>query len=183
MSKIFIGGSRRISRLNAAVRQRIDRIVDQNLSILIGDANGADKAVQRYLESRNYDNVEVFCVEGTCRNNLGSWRLRSVKSASDVKDFDYYAAKDRLMASEARFGLMIWDGKSLGTLVNVFRLASQHKKVVIYTVPTKQFREVGSLADWESFLSRCSDDVRRRVIRQMKQEGGTLSMVLQSSLF
>lgn len=183
MSKIFIGGSRRISRLNAAVQQRIDRIVDQNFSILIGDANGADKAVQRYLQSRNYDKVEVFCVEGTCRNNLGNWRLRSVKSALDIKDFDYYAAKDRLMASEARFGLMIWDGKSLGTLLNVFRLASRHKKAVIYTVPTKQFREVGDLADWESFLSRCSDDVKRRVIRQMKQEEDNLSMVLQRSLF
>lgn len=183
MSKVFIGGSRRISRLNSAVRQRIDRIVDQNLSILIGDANGADKAVQRYLQSRNYDKVEVFCVEGICRNNLGNWRLRSVKSGLDIKNFEYYAAKDRLMASEARFGLMIWDGNSLGTLLNVFRLASQHKKAVIYTVPTKQFREVGNLEDWESFLSRCSGDVRRRVIRQMKQEEGNLSMVLQRSLF
>lgn len=182
MSKIFIGGSRRISRLNLAVRQRIDRIVDQNLPVLIGDANGADKAVQHYLQGRNYDKVEVFCIDGACRNNLGKWPLRLVKPPSEINDFNYYAAKDRLMASEAKFGLMIWDGKSLGTLLNVFRLASQRKKVVVYTVPAKQFTEVANLADWERFLSPFGDEVKRRVAQQLQQEEGNLSSVLQPSL-
>ena len=73
MTKVFIGGSRRVSRLNADVRRRIDRIIEQGFPVFVGDANGADKAVQKYLQSRGYEAVEVFCSGGQCRNNLGNW--------------------------------------------------------------------------------------------------------------
>jgi hypothetical protein len=46
---VFIGGSRHITRLEAVGRRRLDRIVEKGLPVVIGDANGADKAVQRYL--------------------------------------------------------------------------------------------------------------------------------------
>lgn len=46
MRKVFIGGSRRVSRLHADVRRRLDRIVEKRLPVLAGDANGADKAHQ-----------------------------------------------------------------------------------------------------------------------------------------
>ena len=54
MKKVFIGGSRKISRLNESLRQRIDQMIEKNLQILLGDANGADKAVQAYLDEREY---------------------------------------------------------------------------------------------------------------------------------
>ena len=47
MMKIFIGGSRRISKLDPEVRRRLDAILAKNFPIVIGDANGADKAVQQ----------------------------------------------------------------------------------------------------------------------------------------
>ena len=78
MRKVFIGGSRRVTRLPSVVRQRIDRMITQKLPIVIGDANGADKAVQAYLASHGYGAVEVFCVRGSCRNNLGGWKIREV---------------------------------------------------------------------------------------------------------
>jgi hypothetical protein len=43
------------------------------------------------------------------------------------KDFEYYATKDRAMAAEATVGLMLWDGQSRGTLMNVLRLAARDK--------------------------------------------------------
>ena len=46
MTKVFIGGSRRVTRLNADVQRRIDKIIEQGFPILVGDANGADKAIQ-----------------------------------------------------------------------------------------------------------------------------------------
>jgi len=73
MKKVFIGGSRRISRLNAEVTRRIDQMIERELDILIGDANGADKAVQAYLSERQYPNVAVFCTGGQCRNNVAGW--------------------------------------------------------------------------------------------------------------
>ena len=43
--KVFIGGSRKISRLNDSLRKRIEQMIQKNLQILLGAANGADKAV------------------------------------------------------------------------------------------------------------------------------------------
>ena len=61
MKKVFIGGSRRVSRLNPEIRRRLDRIIEKGLEVLVGDANGADKAVQRHFKERGYCNVHVFC--------------------------------------------------------------------------------------------------------------------------
>ena len=56
MTKIFIGGSRKVTRLNEIIRKRISNIIDQNLAIYVGDANGADKAVQTFLSEKEYKN-------------------------------------------------------------------------------------------------------------------------------
>jgi hypothetical protein len=164
MTKVFIGGSRRISRLSAEVMRRIDRIIEQGFPVLVGDANGVDKAVQKYLQSSGYEAVEVFCSGGECRNNLGKWPVRTVATSQVRRDFNYYAAKDEQMAKEASVGLMIWDGKSAGTLANAARLLRQHKKVVVYAAPAKQFLTLKAEADWERLLSGCGKDVREKVL-------------------
>ena len=66
-----------------------------------------------------------------CRNNVGDWLTRQVATNSSRRDFDFYATKDIHMAQQASFGFMIWDGESAGTLMNVWRLIKQNKKVVI----------------------------------------------------
>jgi hypothetical protein len=63
VTKVFIGGSRRITRLDGEVLRRLDRIVEKRLPVVIGDANGADKAVQRYLSERKVEKVEVFSAD------------------------------------------------------------------------------------------------------------------------
>jgi hypothetical protein len=163
MTKVFIGGSRRIARLSTEVRRRIDRIIEKGFPVVVGDANGVDKAVQRYLLSRDYEAVEVFCSGGECRNNLGNWPTRAVATGQARRDFNYYAAKDEQMAQEASVGLMIWDGKSAGTLANAARLLRQHKKAVVYVAPTKRFLTLKGEADWEPLLSGCGRDVREKV--------------------
>ena len=45
MTTVFLGGSRQVSRLSTPVEKRLDKIIDQNFHVLIGDANGADKAI------------------------------------------------------------------------------------------------------------------------------------------
>ena len=56
------------------------------------------------------------------------------------------------MAEESSIGLMLWDGKSRGTLSNVHRLLEQGKKVVIWVAPQKKFETLGSLSDWQRFV-------------------------------
>ncbi|MEW6668363.1 MAG: hypothetical protein AB1512_24385 [Thermodesulfobacteriota bacterium] len=176
MNKVFVGGSRKISRLNAHITQRIDRMIEKGLSVLVGDANGADKAVQLYLKDRQYGLVEVFCTEGSCRNNIGGWLVRRVPAPGNSKGFTYYEAKDKVMADEASIGFMIWDGKSLGTLMNVFRLINQRKTVVVYATPIKEFLNLKDGDDWESFLARFGRELRRRIeARMATNERGSLS--------
>jgi predicted Rossmann fold nucleotide-binding protein DprA/Smf involved in DNA uptake len=71
MTKVFIGGSRRLSKLNKDVKRRLDNIIEKGFTVVVGDANGVDKAVQQYLASKHHENVVVFCMAGQCRNNLG----------------------------------------------------------------------------------------------------------------
>jgi len=99
--KVFIGGSRAVSKLNAAIRGRIDDLIKRGCTILIGDANGADKAVQQYLADRHYPHVVIFCME-KCRNNIGNWPTRNVEPPACSTGFAYYSAKDIVMSQEAR---------------------------------------------------------------------------------
>jgi hypothetical protein len=163
MTTVFIGGSRAISRLAPEVAQRLDRIIEKNFPVLLGDANGADKAVQKYLESKHYRNVEVFCSGDISRNNIGNWEPRRVSSKPRERNFDFYAAKDRLMTERATVGFMIWDGKSVGTLLNVKRLLRRQKKVVVYDASRGQFSELKAESEWQPFVFRYDEDLRKRV--------------------
>lgn len=152
MTTVFIGGSRNVKNLDVQVRQRLDQIIAKDLSVLVGDANGADKAVQHYLFDRGYDRVEVFCVEGVCRNNVGGWKTRDIPPPPKGTRRDYYTAKDAEMTREGSIGLMLWDGSSRGTLANIFRLIDQQKKVVVYVAPEKKFVTMRSERDLQGFL-------------------------------
>ena|SRR5258708_21426441 len=181
MSKVFIGGSRKISRLNDQIRARLERMIDAGLHILLGDANGADKAVQIYLKSRHYDLVEIFCAGATCRNNIGHWQVRSIL-ADSLKGFDFYAAKDRAMADEASYGFMIWDGESVGTLMNVVRLVRQKKPTIIYVVPTKDFVDLRSPEDFRYFLADSSPEVQQNLETKAASELKAIQRLSQASL-
>jgi hypothetical protein len=151
---VFIGGSRAVSKLNAPLRARIDDFILRGDTILIGDANGADKAVQQYLDSRGYRNVIVFCMQ-ECRNNVGAWPTRSVKPPSARRDFSYYAAKDFVMAQEAKCGVMLWDAKSKGTLQNMLNLVGAGKRTLVYFAPTQDFHVLATEHDLQALLARC----------------------------
>ena len=183
MTKVFIGGSRRISRLDADVKRRIDRIIEKRLQVLVGDANGADKAVQEYLRSKGYDLVEVFCSGDACRNNQGGWATRTIPVPNNGKrkDFSFYATKDRAMADEATVGLMLWDGESVGTVMNVLRLIRNRKMAVVYVAPDHELVDVKTESDWEQFLSRCPDGLRERVAKESLVEQGDERGVVQAS--
>ena len=90
MTTVFIGGSRRITRLNDTIRYTADNIMRQRFAIVIGDANGADKAVQSYLAEKAYRDVIVYCMGDHCRNNVGSWPVEQIYADNQLKDFAYY---------------------------------------------------------------------------------------------
>lgn len=182
MNTVFIGGSRHFSRLPAEVKERMDNVLSGGLRVIVGDANGADKAVQKYLLDSHHDDVTVFCSGETCRNNLGGWRTNNIDVPKSAKGFQFYATKDREMAREADFGLMIWDGKSAGTLLNVLRLLRADKKAVLFNVPDKRVTTFKSSSDWDNFLSECSDELRSDLRERATSDEWTPSIPIQPSL-
>src|SRR5208337_3736336 len=111
----------------------------QNLSVLVGDANGADKAVQQYLAKCHYSNVVVYSMDA-CRNNVGGWPTRMHAAEFGAKrDRHYYGIKDSAMAKDASCGFMLWDGASKGTLTNIVNLLGLRKKTLLYLSPKKLF--------------------------------------------
>ena len=167
--KVFIAGSRSLSRLNNDVRRRIDNIVDKGFTVIVGDANGVDRAVQRYLNGRNYSNVVVFCMEGGCRNNVGDWPTRTITSADSARrDFAYYSTKDRAMAVEADYGLMLWDGRSRGTLTNIVHLVREGKPVVVYIAPERAFHTLRGSHQLEEILERFDPTALRRIDHELQ---------------
>lgn len=151
---VFVAGSRQISRLPAEVRKRIDTMVEKGFQILVGDANGADKAVQQYLAGRAYRNVLVHCMQNHCRNNVGNWPTRQIPAPPNARGFDYYSLKDLAMTEAAAYGLMLWDGRSKGTLHNVVSLSKRNKLVVVYVAPTKTFQTVRTFEDLLEVLAK-----------------------------
>lgn len=163
MNTIFIGGSRHVSRLPPEFKKRLDKVVASGHRVIVGDANGADKAVQKHFLDKRYDKVTVFCSGAMPRNNLGTWHTHHVDAPKNAKGFHFYAAKDREMAREADFGLMIWDGKSPGTLLNVLRLALAGKIAVLFNMPEKAVVNIKTVDAWKDFISRCSRELQNDV--------------------
>lgn len=163
MKRVFLGGSRKVSRLNDGIRKRLEEIVRRELQVLVGDANGADRAMQRQLADWGYPNVLVYFVGSAPRNNEGGWATHHVPTPPGVRGFEFYSVKDRAMAESSECGLMLWDGESRGTLANVRALAEAGKPVTVYVAPARRFVNVLSMSDYAALASRQDTDTRSPV--------------------
>lgn len=170
MSKVFFGGSRNLGRLNSAIRTRLRNLITNKHTVLIGDANGVDKAVQSFFAEEGYKSVIVYCMDNECRNNVGNWPIESVDSGGKRKDFSYFAMKDAKMSLDADYGFMIWDGESKGTLNNVLNLIQQNKQALVYISPKREFFPVKSTNDVNSIVSNCPSDVVEYLNKKIRLE-------------
>ncbi|PIQ96126.1 MAG: hypothetical protein COV67_11200 [Nitrospinae bacterium CG11_big_fil_rev_8_21_14_0_20_56_8] len=156
MTKVFFGGSRKLGRLNQAILERADNIISSGYLVLIGEANGADLAMQKYLAEKSYQNVLIFCAGSKCRNNVGGWEIRYVQINRTHKDFQFYSIRDEKMSDEADYGFMVWDGKSKGTLNNIVNLLIRNKPVAVYLSLKRKFFTLRSDKDLTELLSFCT---------------------------
>lgn len=63
------------------------------------------------------------------------------------------------MAEAAEYGLMLWDGKSKGTVDNVVNLSPDHEPVAVYVAPTREFRTIETF-DLKNLLAQGDSDTR-----------------------
>jgi hypothetical protein len=168
MTTVFLSGSRKIGRIGNEVRSRLENMVQKGLTIVTGDANGADKVMQSYLHELGYSDVTVYFVGAAPRNNVGNWPTRNVMVDAKLQGREFYAQKDREMAGVADLGFVLWDGKSSGSVQNMLWLLAQKKAVVVYYAPEKQFYNFRSETELVDLLSGCDDEVLRDLDRKIR---------------
>jgi hypothetical protein len=160
MQSVFVAGSITIKKLPSAFAERLATLVEKGLHVLVGDANGADKAIQEELRRHEDAQVTVYCAGLRPRNNLGNWSVRTVASDAKPGTRQYFVAKDLAMASIADFGLMLWDSKSPGTLGNVIELSARGKPSVVFLVHDGAFATVRDSSGLKSLVDRMTPEAR-----------------------
>lgn len=177
MTTVFIGGSRSVSRLNDAVKRRLNTIIQKQIPVLVGDANGADKAIQSHFRDMAYELVTIFCTGDVCRNKLADWPVTHIQPTESArrKDRTFFTLKDRAMTSKATHGFMLWDAESLGTLANVVRLQREGRPVVVYVQPTNAFVDVRRHQDLLALAKYCTPELLSRAEQSVASELGELS--------
>ena len=126
MTKIvMISGSRSITDISAGLPS-IDRIMELNFLVIVGDAGGVDKLVQEYLRQSNYLNVKIyFPLWG------GGGKPRNTTGYETVGVTGSYVDRDKMMCSVCDYGLALWDGNSRGTRDNIDRTGRKTKIIRI----------------------------------------------------
>lgn len=154
MTTIFISGSIAIKQISPLVTEKIDCIISNNYRIILGDANGIDLLIQKYLFSKSYQNVRVYCSgsPSKLRNNVGHWPVVAVKSDKAIGTREFYMAKDIQMSKDADYGLMIWNKESPGTLSNAIELIKQDKYSRVFLLPENKFLNVKSINNIKELL-------------------------------
>ena len=111
----------------------IDQFIENGDEIFVGDCYGIDAVVQKYLESKGFSNVTVYCSGVIPRNNFtSSAKIRScAEAAKGLTGRAFHYVKDVQMAKDCDQALMIWDGKSKGTTENLKRIKEMGKPFVL----------------------------------------------------
>ena len=127
--RVFISGSKSISKLPEEVKSLLDTFIATDAEILVGDCYGIDAAVQMYLDSKGYSNVTIYCSGETPRNNFTTGaKVRScAEAAKGLTGSAIHYVKDIQMANDCDQAIMVWGGKSKGTSENIRRIKELKK--------------------------------------------------------
>jgi hypothetical protein len=133
-NSVFISGSIAIKTLPQEVKDSIDKIVENQMEILVGDANGIDSLVQDYCFSLGYFNVTIYSISSLPRYSASDkFALKTITVPSEIKGGrERQQEKDKAMTNDSQYSFVIWDGKSKGSYENVVRAFEQDKKIKLY---------------------------------------------------
>ena len=91
----------------------------------------------------------------SCRKNLGNWEVRHIAVDTKLKNRAFYTLKDQAMAAHADSGLVLWDGKSQGSLNNIVELLKRNKESLVYVAPKHTFYPIAIPDDARWLLQQC----------------------------
>ena len=174
MSKVFISGSIALKNIPKDVEESVDKIIQSDMEILVGDADGIDTMVQNYCKRSNYNNVTVYSIYSPPRNKVDGFKSKYIIPKSDSKkERELQKEKDSAMTLDSEYSLVIWDGKSKGSYSNILRAIEHKKKVKLYLSYENRFIEsYKTIPDEIKFIYRKNNGYSAaEVVEYLKSEG------------
>lgn len=168
MNKVFLGGSRNFKILNQDVKKRLNNLITNNFQILVGDADGADLAIQEFFSNLNYTNLTVYCSGNLCRNNINNWPTYNAEVDKNIKGRKFYMIKDAEMANACDYGFMLWDGKSPGTVNNILNLLELSKNILVYFSPNSSFFTITNISNLHQLFKECKMEWLESIDKKIK---------------
>ena len=154
MKVIFIGGSKTIKALPRGAMEFLDaKLSEGDVRFIVGDSFGVDRAAQVFLAHGEglVADIKVYASEGRVRNNPCGLPVVAVP-AEGFRGRDFYRQKDIAMACEATEGLMIWDGKSKGTYLDIHHLLSLGKPVTLFLRGREEAIQLQTSEQYRKFI-------------------------------
>ncbi len=141
MKKVFISGSISIKELPLLVKESIEKIINNNLEIVVGDAKGVDSLVQDFCSKKQYYNVTIYTIEELPRFIANSnFHIKKINVSNDIKSKrKRQQEKDEQMTLDSDYSLVVWDGKSKGSYANILRAIEKGKKIKVYLIEINNF--------------------------------------------
>ncbi len=124
-SKLLLMGSKafRAKELPAEVAAKVDEAIAHSMMIIVGEAQGACRLFQDYLQSRSYRNVIVGHAR-SLRYNAGSWTTR--KYGDDLTE------REKRMIEDCDSAIVIWSDTSGVIAENLELLKRLGKPTFLY---------------------------------------------------
>jgi len=169
-NSVFISGSIAIKTLPQEVKNSIHKIVDNQMRILVGDANGIDSLVQDYCLSLGYFNVTVYSISSQPRYKASDkFGLEIVTPSAEIKGArERQQEKDKAMTKDSQYSFIIWDGKSKGSYANIIRAFEQDKKIKLYAENRFLKQHEINQENIESIYRKNSGYTAFEVVQQLK---------------
>lgn len=140
---VFISGSISIKKLPQEVINSIEKIIENKIHILVGDADGIDTLIQNFCLSKNYINLTVYSISAIPRYKASdTFNFKHIFPDESIKkERARQQEKDKAMTLDSEFTFVIWDGKSKGSYANLLRALENNKKIKVYNNINKRFLE------------------------------------------
>ena len=183
---VVLGGSRYVHSLPYEIETLLINGIQNSNKYFVGDAPGIDTAFQEFLRKKSYQYVKVFSSAGYIRNNLGNWESELIDAGLKSKSNAVHAFKDRHMCTMADRGMMIWDGKSAGTLSNVIDLVAQGKSCDIWVAQNSELINFDSSSDLDKWSSDFPDaliEAKKRLSTFYNRQNRKIKLSSQLGLF
>lgn len=123
--KLLLMGSKafRAERLPTEIALKIDEALTRNMTILVGEALGACRLYQDYLNSKNYRNVIVGHAK-SMRYNAGGWK--TIQYGTNLKE------REKGMIEDCDSVIVIWTDNSRVIAENLELLKNLGKPTFLY---------------------------------------------------